>query len=47
MAPIITPVSAIVAGRINIKLHVRVITLLSIPYFSRPNEDNNMHMILL
>lgn len=47
MAPIITPVSSIVAGKINIKLHVRVINLWTVPDFSRPTEDNFIHLLLI
>lgn len=47
MAPIITPVSAIVAGRINIRLRVRVVHVWTIPEFNRPQEDSAMHLLLL
>jgi hypothetical protein len=47
MAPIITPVSEIVAGKINIKLHVRVIHMWTVPDYSKPREDGCLHMLLL
>ena len=47
MAPIITPVSAIVAGKVNIKLHVCVINLWIVLDFNRPTEDNYINLLLL
>jgi hypothetical protein len=47
MAPIITPVSAIVGGKINFKLKVRFIHMWSIPEFGNPAEDQFIHMLLL
>jgi len=47
MAPIVTPISAIVAGRIKIRLHVRVVHVWTIPEFNRPDEDNFIHLLLL
>jgi hypothetical protein len=47
MAPVITPIAAILAGKINIKIHCRVIHIWTIPDFSNPNEDGSMHMLLL
>lgn len=46
-APLITPVAAIVAGKINIKLRVRVIHVWTVSEFNNPNEDNSIHMLLL
>jgi len=40
-------VSSIVVGKINIKLHVRVINVWIVPDFSRPTEDNFIHLLLL
>jgi hypothetical protein len=39
MAPIITPVSVIVGGKINFKLKVRFIHMWSIPEYGKPAED--------
>jgi hypothetical protein len=47
MAPLITPVAAIVAGKINIKLRVRVVHVWTVSEFNNPNEDNSIHMLLL
>ena len=47
MAPIITPVSAIVAGRINIRLRVRVINLWTVPDFNKPSDDGALRIMLL
>jgi hypothetical protein len=47
MAPILTPVSAIVAGRINIKFQARVIHLWTVQDFNRPTEDISIHMLLI
>jgi len=47
MAPILTPVSAIVAGRINIKFQARVIHLWTVQDFTRPAEDISIHMLLI
>ncbi|AES99413.2 hypothetical protein MTR_5g080500 [Medicago truncatula] len=47
MAPLITPVAAIVAGKINIKLRVRVVHVWTVSKFNNPNEDNSIHMLLL
>jgi hypothetical protein len=47
MTPIITPVSAIVGGRINFKLKVRFIHMWSIPEFGNPAEAQFIHMLLL
>jgi len=49
MAPIITPVSAILAGKINITLRVRVINLwtVTITEFNNPSKDVSIHMLLL
>ena len=47
MAPFITPVAAIVAGKINIKLRVRVVHVWTVSEFNNPNEDNSIHMLLL
>jgi len=47
MAPIVTPVYAIVAGKISIKLHVRVINVWTVSEFHNPAEDSSIHMLLL
>jgi hypothetical protein len=47
MAPLITHVAAIVAGKINIKLRVRVVHVWTVSEFNNPNEDNSIHMLLL
>jgi hypothetical protein len=47
MAPIYTPVSAIVAGKIKLKLKVCVVHLWTVPDFNMPNEENFLHMLLL
>jgi hypothetical protein len=47
MAPILTPVSAIVAGRINIKFQARVIHLWTVQDFNNPTEDIGIHMLLI
>ncbi|GAU47160.1 hypothetical protein TSUD_287430 [Trifolium subterraneum] len=39
MAAVITPVSAIVGGRINFKLKVRLIHMWSVPGYHKPAED--------
>jgi len=33
--------------RINIRLHVRVIHIWTIPEFNRPREDGSIHLLLL
>jgi len=40
-------VFAIVAGRINLKLKVRVINLWTIPDYNRSTEDASIHMLLI
>lgn len=47
MAPIYTPVSAIVAGKIKLKLKVRVVHMWTVPDFNIPNEESFLHMLLL
>lgn len=47
MAPIYIPVSAIVAGRIKIKLNVRVARIWTVADFNRPHEETFIHMLLL
>ena len=47
MAPIITPIAAIVAGRINIRMHVCVVHIWTIPEFNKPQEDGSIHLLLL
>lgn len=47
MAPIYTPVSAIVAGKIKLKLKVRVLRLWSVPNFNNADEECFVHMLLL
>lgn len=47
MAPITTPIAAILAGKINIKIHCRVIHMWTVPDYNNPNEDGCMHMLLL
>jgi len=47
MAPLITHVAAIIAGKINIRLRVRVVHVWTVSEFTHPNEDNSIHMLLL
>jgi len=47
MAPIITPVSRIVAGRINIRLRVHMVHIWTIPDYNNPQEDSYIHMLLI
>jgi hypothetical protein len=47
MAPIYTPVSAIVAGKIKLKLNVCVVHIWSIPNFNNVDEECFLHMLLL
>lgn len=47
MAPITTPIAAILAGKINIKIHCRVIHMWTVPDYNNPTEDGCMHMLLL
>ncbi|MCH91160.1 replication protein A 70 kDa dna-binding subunit, partial [Trifolium medium] len=47
MASIITPVSAIVGGKINFKLKVRLIHVWTIPEFNNPAENQCLHMLML
>jgi len=47
MAPIFTPVSAIAAGRIKMKLNVRVIRLWTVYDFNKPTDEIFVHMLLL
>lgn len=47
MAPVFTPVSAIVAGRIKYKLNVRVARMWTVTDFNRPHEETFIHMLLL
>lgn len=47
MAPIYAPVSAIVAGKIKLKLKVRVLRFWSVPDFKNVDEEYFVHMLLL
>jgi len=47
MAPITTPIAAILAGKINIKIHCRVIHMWTLPDYNNLNEDGFMHILLL
>jgi len=47
MAPIITPISAIVAGKINIKLNVRVMNLWTVTDYNNADEETSIHMLLI
>lgn len=47
MTSIVTPVSAIVAGKIKLKICVRVINLWTVSEFNNPNEITGIHMLLL
>lgn len=47
MASILTPVSAIVAGKIKLKIRVRVINLWTVSEFNNPNEITAIHLMLL
>jgi len=47
MAPIITPVSAILAGKVHIRLRVRVIHMWTVPDYNNPQEDGVLHMLLM
>jgi len=47
MAPMFTPVSAIAAGRIKIKLNIRVIRLWTVYDYNKPNDESFVHMLLM
>lgn len=47
MAPTITSVKDIMAGKIEWRLIVRVIRLWRVPDFKNPEQDNSIEMLLL